>query len=285
MKKLTSLISTVLACSMLVPVTTNADSYDYSSAKPIDYNENYDVNGDGEITLVDSYLILGVYSEISTSQKFDTFTISVEVGTGKTNRTYEINDTIRENVAKLQSLYDDDVLSEIASKVYRYVYDIDSDGEITALDALLIQRTVAEIGTNQKFDVYYDITPEVYGNEDINYSDYEYEMTDGIRAKSTYLCKSLEYDHVDLDAAVLILTSLKDTAIAGDVNRDGIVDADDASEVLSVYSTRSIGGEVVRFTQYINIENAGDVNGDGMIDADDASAILNMYSENSTSAK
>ena len=66
---------------------------------------------------------------------------------------------------------------------------------------------------------------------------------------------------------------------AGDVNNDGLVNAVDASDVLTYYaniSTNTDGG----FTEAQ--KEAADHNGDGQIDASDASSILAYYAESST---
>lgn len=66
----------------------------------------------------------------------------------------------------------------------------------------------------------------------------------------------------------------------GDVNCDGQINADDASEVLRSYSEMSTDKYNDK-TIYTDIAYA-DINNDGMINALDASEILEIYSENST---
>lgn len=68
----------------------------------------------------------------------------------------------------------------------------------------------------------------------------------------------------------------------GDVNRDNIIDASDASAILSIYSLTSTGNEK-EITD--NEFYSGDVNGDGSVDASDASIILSYYSFVSTGGK
>lgn len=65
----------------------------------------------------------------------------------------------------------------------------------------------------------------------------------------------------------------------GDINNDGMVDANDASLVLAEYAVLSTGGDGT-FTE-IEKQKA-DVNMDSDIDANDASKILAYYSANST---
>lgn len=62
----------------------------------------------------------------------------------------------------------------------------------------------------------------------------------------------------------------------GDVNGDGMINAVDASNILSAYADISTGTEII-----LN-RNVSDVNGDGMIDAIDATQILMIYAELST---
>lgn len=61
----------------------------------------------------------------------------------------------------------------------------------------------------------------------------------------------------------------------GDVNNDGLIDAEDASLVLAAYSLTSTGAD-----NGLNDDEsfAADVNSDGLIDSDDACVILSYYS-------
>lgn len=73
-----------------------------------------------------------------------------------------------------------------------------------------------------------------------------------------------------------------DNIALGDMNRDGMVDANDASTVLAEYSRLSTSGEY-SFNEKQKIE--ADVNGDSYIDANDVSNILAYYSYVSTGGK
>ncbi len=66
--------------------------------------------------------------------------------------------------------------------------------------------------------------------------------------------------------------------LLGDVNRDGTVDSNDASELLSMYAQMSTGGEPIS-EETLKI---ADVNFDGMADSSDASLILEYYAYIST---
>ncbi|MDE7097825.1 MAG: hypothetical protein K2O60_01590 [Ruminococcus sp.] len=70
-----------------------------------------------------------------------------------------------------------------------------------------------------------------------------------------------------------------DGIMLGDINNDGIVDANDSSIVLAEYAVLSTG-EDSTFTQ--REQQKADVTMDSAIDANDASKILAYYSENST---
>lgn len=65
----------------------------------------------------------------------------------------------------------------------------------------------------------------------------------------------------------------------GDVNSDSLIDADDASAVLSEYSLLSTGSPAT-FTSRQKF--AADINKDSLTDADDATMILSYYSKIST---
>ena len=70
-----------------------------------------------------------------------------------------------------------------------------------------------------------------------------------------------------------------DNYLEGDVNKDGKVDAKDASAVLAEYSSASTGSDLT-FTRWQRI--VGDMKQDSIIDANDASRILIEYARLST---
>lgn len=77
------------------------------------------------------------------------------------------------------------------------------------------------------------------------------------------------------------LTFIKVKTIMGDVNMDGVINIDDAEEVLSIYAENAVNSQNNKFNaqQYSN----ADVNGDGKIDIADAQLIFKYCSE--TAAK
>lgn len=65
----------------------------------------------------------------------------------------------------------------------------------------------------------------------------------------------------------------------GDMNDDGVIDATDASAILSAYALSSVGQDTLTKEQ----KTAADVNKDGVVDATDASAVLTYYALSSVS--
>ncbi len=68
------------------------------------------------------------------------------------------------------------------------------------------------------------------------------------------------------------------TGMLGDVTGDGIIDATDASAILTAYAEESVG-KISGFTK--EQKNLADVNNDGIFDAVDASAVLTFYAKSS----
>ena len=77
-------------------------------------------------------------------------------------------------------------------------------------------------------------------------------------------------------------TPVSSNADAGDVNNDGIIDARDASAVLTYYAKSSAGAEIADIEMF-NAEKA-DYNNDGIIDGRDATEILTYYAKSSANA-
>lgn len=87
-----------------------------------------------------------------------------------------------------------------------------------------------------------------------------------------------------LEAETIVATMLKNTVCAdkeqGDVDLDGMVSADDASEVLSYYASCSVNAEV-GIAESARMSVMGDIDSNGRVSADDASAILSIYAQHS----
>lgn len=80
----------------------------------------------------------------------------------------------------------------------------------------------------------------------------------------------------DTDGDGIYETSVK----KGDTNYDGVIDAIDASNILSAYAKSSI--DTLYHDNY-NFDTIYDFNGDGVVDALDASEVLSVYAKNSVS--
>ncbi len=93
------------------------------------------------------------------------------------------------------------------------------------------------------------------------------------------------------------LGEYESTYVFGDINLDGIIDANDASALLTYYALSSTGYNRVlesfiiennpEFNYYMFYDayeygEFGDINGDEIIDANDASAVLSYYAQSST---
>lgn len=71
--------------------------------------------------------------------------------------------------------------------------------------------------------------------------------------------------------------------VPGDVNGNGIVDADDANQILEEYLDTTIAGKKSKLTA--KQKKAADINKDGKIDADDANQALVQYLDESVMGK
>ena len=121
-----------------------------------------------------------------------------------------------------------------------------------------------------------DITiPDVNDNPD-SYTKYTYTFdVDDEFSKN-------EWDITSQSGTTKTVAVHLDNIAMGDLNRDGIVDASDASTILAEYSLLSTNGEY-SFTEKQKLE--ADTNKDSFIDANDASNILEYYSYASTGGK
>lgn len=130
--------------------------------------------------------------------------------------------------------------------------------ELSVID---IPDSITAIGENV-FGVLYDLRSDTYS------PDSRVLIKCGEGSAAVKYAKSLGIDSFDRS---------KDTV--GDVNRDGYINAADASDVLMEYSLMSTGGKGT-FSGYK--QYTGDYDGNGRIDAADATEILQEYSRLST---
>lgn len=151
-------------------------------------------------------------------------------------------------------------------------------GDITWLssdgNSISVDRTVENVGYDEENYVYkwYD-----YGNFETLESSYAFFISN-IEGWSSELDMSLisNYKSIsDNQSYAVIIPSDK----VGNVNGDDIVDASDASVILSTYALLSTGKISILSNEQCK---TADVNGDGLVDANDASSILGYYSYLST---
>lgn len=124
------------------------------------------------------------------------------------------------------------------------------------------------------------IVPDIDENPDL-FTNYVYNVS--IVQEDTDEFYSSETTEKTENGTRVIETSLilyiPETAVKGDVNDDGVINAVDASAVLTEYALIATGGGPT-FNQKKNI--AADVNEDGVINAVDASKILTYYAVQAT---
>ena len=87
------------------------------------------------------------------------------------------------------------------------------------------------------------------------------------------------YETQETQSTVTETVKIVSSVTLGDVNRDGMTDASDASQILGIYAIYSTGGTPTETAEQLL---SADVNGDGMIDASDASTVLAYYAYLST---
>lgn len=153
---------------------------------------------------------------------------------------------------------------------YGHIQWLSSDG-----NSILVDKTADNVGYDENNSVYKWAD---YGNFETLESSYSYVDS------STYLWEELDmslirnYVSADTVNSTVIIPSDK----IGNVNGDDVIDANDASVILSAYAMLSTG-EISDLS--VEQKNTADVNDDGLVDAGDSSAILGYYSYLSTLPK
>lgn len=146
---------------------------------------------------------------------------------------------------------------------------LSSDGNSISVD-----RTVEDVGYDDENYVYKWCD---YGNFETLESSYAFFISN-VEGWSNELDMSLIINYKSVSSnqiSVVIIPSDK----VGNVNGDDIIDANDASVILSTYALFSTGEISVLSDEQ---RNTADVNGDGLVDANDASSVLGYYSYLST---
>lgn len=111
--------------------------------------------------------------------------------------------------------------------------------------------------------------------------DYQYLSVGLYEKDGYYYWTQIFYSTGEMNSVYEGSSDAKDTLeiMYGDVNGDGVVNASDASEVLSIYAQMSSGVKVELSSEEFE---CADVNGDDVINSSDASGILNYYAMLST---
>ena len=107
----------------------------------------------------------------------------------------------------------------------------------------------------------------------------DFSQVNTITISSTDSCMSYSDSKATPTSISVTINTDISNILLGDVNKDGMVDASDASLVLVEYAILSTGGDK---TLTGELEIVADVNSDGTVDASDASLILSFYAFLST---
>lgn len=188
----------------------------------------------------------------------------------------------KKEMGKLDEISADDI-----EKILKYG-DLTGDGEVNSADA----SKICEIAV-KTLDVNGD------GNVDVYDALYIYNFASSISSHSseeiealTKLTASVRYDDEYVQSELLkyafrLAKSLTDVSDikAGDADGDGMVDASDASLILSFYADMSSGVAVDKNDNYKYILLGGDYDASSLIDSTDASSILAYYAEVSSGSK
>lgn len=188
----------------------------------------------------------------------------------------------KKEMGKLDEISADDI-----EKILKYG-DLTGDGEVNSADA----SKICEIAV-KTLDVNGD------GNVDVYDALYIYNFASSISSHSseeiealTKLTANVRYDNEYVQSELLkyafslskSLTDVSDIK-AGDADGDGMVDASDASLILSFYADMSSGVAVDKNDNYKYILLGGDYDASSLIDSTDASSILAYYAEASSGSK
>lgn len=188
----------------------------------------------------------------------------------------------KKEMGKLDEISADDI-----EKILKYG-DLTGDGEVNSADA----SKICEIAV-KTLDVNGD------GNVDVYDALYIYNFASSISSHSseeiealTKLTANVRYDDEYVQSELLkyafsLSKSLADVSDikAGDADGDGMVDASDASLILSFYADMSSGVAVDKNDNYKYILLGGDYDASSLIDSTDASSILAYYAEVSSGSK
>ena len=152
------------------------------------------------------------------------------------------------------------------------------------------------VNNNDQYKLLISFTDN-YGNEIEKYVTYDGSMFISQHQRGTMTYKSLNNIAViqfDLDSSDNLNTQ---SVVKGDMNKNGIIDEDDAAQILEIVkSNEQPASEILKiadmnedgnvtladYTRVLAIAKAknGDINIDGLIDSEDAAIALNLYKYN-----
>jgi hypothetical protein len=159
--------------------------------------------------------------------------------------------------------------------------------ENSAVDYLNCTGNTFDIGTVPLKLIDFDsFLPSGFdGSKASNWSGATYDSTTGTLVIDENNRGTITYDYdtgYEVVTFTLTFTPSSLSYLKGDANLDGVVDADDAYEVLCYYATHSVGANYCfDYDPEVNasIANAVDINGDGVLNAEDAYLILLYYAQ------
>lgn len=245
MKKSIKIFTSVLSSAILA----------VSSMPVLSFAEDHitgDINCDGIVNSDDSFMVLDYYAK-----KMD---------------------------GKLDEISADDI-----EKILKYG-DLNGDGEVNSADAVEmfeIAIKTLDVNGDGNVDIYDALYIYNFASNISSHSSEEIEALTKLTANVRYNDKTEGMKSDLLKYAFDIAESLADVSDikAGDADGDGMVDASDASLILSFYADMSSGVAVDKNDNYKYILLGGDYNASSLIDSTDASSILAYYAEASSGSK
>jgi len=152
--------------------------------------------------------------------------------------------------------------------------DIEGNEDRVYMLELSVKDTADDLSSKEAFKEEFTVD-EAEDNPD-SHVDYVYNIS--LEKKNDELPYVFEKVEKNVSGGKRIETNITfyvaEVYLKDDVNNDGVVDSDDASQVLAHYASTATGqGGIFNESQL----RAGNVNGDSVIDSDDASKILAYY--------
>ena len=260
----------IAALSALMVLTTGVSATAFAAC------EEYDFNGDGVVNSKD----IGVFKKyVLTDGGTKSMTSTGNAENDKYFESIELSDNAKDKIAKVGDINEDgkidgDDFYDLINKFFEqgvYVTDVNKDGKLEHIDAQLVMEYYAAKQVH-KIEKFLTAEEREFIAENCNYNgDYQIDSLDALFLE-TYLADVW-----------------RETYEMGDTNLDGVVDAVDASIVITYYTrTQTIGFDRNEYEEeYEEITNAyvwamGDINNDGAINALDASLILSAYADAQT---